>query len=145
MDFLALLESHLKSDLMLDLLEMWDAQVIYEYDRTHENMPDEYWASIHGEGVCFRFNDQQILDCIFLHLTDTDGFSPIDLSSTDIPHFGSLTDVAGYAKKKGLGVSSGQGELFGELRDWIKLECKGHSIHYEFRDNELALVTLTAA
>ncbi|MCM2373728.1 hypothetical protein [Aporhodopirellula aestuarii] len=143
MEFLPLLKSHLKSDVMLDLLETWDAQVVYEYDRTHENMPDEYWASIHGEGVCFKFNEDQILDCIFLHLTDTDGFTPIDLSSTDIPQFESLADAAAYANKSKLRVSSGQGELFGQLRDWIRLEYDDHWIHYEFRDGNLGLVTLT--
>ena len=141
MDFLPLLNSHLKSDVMLVLLETWDAQVVYEYDRTHENLPDEYWASIHCEGVCFKFNQQQILVCIFLHLTDTDGFTPIDLS--DILHFGSLADAFSYADESKLRVSSGQGELFGRLRDWIRLEYDGYWIHYEFRGDDLTLVTLT--
>ena len=46
MDLLPLLRSHLKSDVMRDHLETWDAQVVYEYDRTHEDIPGEYWASI---------------------------------------------------------------------------------------------------
>jgi hypothetical protein len=144
MDFLPLLKSHLKSDEMLDLLETLDAQVVYEYDRTHENMPDEYWASIHGEGVCFKFDEEQILNCIFLHLTDTDGFTPINLSTTDIPQFGSLADAVSYADTNKLRVSSGQGELFGQLRDWIRIEYDDYWIHYEFRGDELGLVTLTS-
>ncbi len=144
MDFLPLLKSHLKSDVMLDLLETWDGQVVYEYDRTHENMPDEYWASLHSEGVCFKFNEQQMLTCIFLHLTDADGFAAIELSSTDIPYFPSIVDASSYANENELRVSSGQGELFGQLCNWIRLEYDDYSIHYEFRDDVLGLVTLTA-
>lgn len=143
MDFLPLLKLHLKSDVMRDLLEAWDAQVVYEYDRTHENIPDEYWASIHSEGVCFKFNEHQLLNCIFLYPTETEGFTPIDLSLTDIPHISSLDAAASYTDKNTLGVSSGQSELFGQLRDWIRLEYEHHWIHYEFRDNVLGLVTLT--
>ncbi len=143
MNFLPLLKAHLKSDVMLDLLETWDAQVVYEYDRTHENRPDEYWASIHSEGVSLKFNEQQVLVCIFLYLTDTDGFAPIDLASTDIPQFPSVADAASYADKNQLRVSTGQGELFGQLREWIRIEYDDYWIHYEFRDGDLGLVTLT--
>ena len=74
MNLLPLLKSHLKSDVMLDLLNTWDAQVVYEYDRTYENIPDEYWASIHREGVCFNFNDKPPLNIL------SDYVSPASLS-----------------------------------------------------------------
>ena len=60
----------------------------------------------------------------------------------DIPQFGSLADAAAYADKNKLHVSSGQGELFGQLRDWIRLEYDDYWIHYEFRGDNLGLVTL---
>ena len=143
MDFLPLLKTQLKSHDMNDLLESWNAQVIYAYDRNNENMPDEFWASIYNEGVCFRFNENQILETIFLYVTKTDGFTPIDLSETDISRFDSIADAMTYAKTIGTQLATGQGELFGQMRSWIRLEYNAYSIHYEFREDVLALVTLT--
>ena len=54
-----------------------------------------------------------------------------------------MADAAAYADKNKLVVSSGQGELFGQLRDWIRLEYDDYWIHYEFRGDLLRLVTLT--
>lgn len=144
MDFLPLLKTQLKSDNMDELLESWNVQVIYAYDRNNENMPDEFWASIYDAGVCFRFNANQILETIFLYLTKTDGFTPIDLSETDISRFDSIADAMSYAKTIGTQFATGQGELFGHTRSWIRFEYNTYSIHYEFREEVLALVTLAA-
>jgi hypothetical protein len=39
MQYLPLLGKHLKDDDVVEVLEWADAEVVYDFDRTHENMP----------------------------------------------------------------------------------------------------------
>lgn len=144
MNYLSLLGKHLKSDEMLDLLETHDMEVIYAFDRTHENLPDEYWARCPQLGIQLAFDADQVLKSVFIHLVAGDGFAPADLADSDVLRFASKRDVASYAQQKGIAIVEGRGELFGRETDWIRLEHEGHSIHYEYRSGKLALVTLTA-
>lgn len=143
MKFLPLLGQSLKGDALLDLFETHDVQVVYEYDRTHENMPDEYWAKAESLGAQFVFDENQVLKFIYLHLTDTDGFEPVDLSDSDIQEFGSKGEVGDFAARMKIETAEGKASLFGTDRDWIRLEYSSHSIHYEFRPDVLCLVTIT--
>ena len=145
MDFIPLLNLGLKSDPILELLELWDCEVVYDFDRNHENIPDKYWARAEEEGVLFRFDEDQQLRCIFLHVTTKDGFSSIDLTSTDIHEFETIEKVRSYASQNNISISNGHTTLFGQPRDWARLEFDDHWVHYEFRDGVLAVVTLTAA
>ncbi len=145
MRFLPLLGKPLKSDEIADLLELWDADVIYDFDRTHENIPDEYWAGLRELGVQLLFDDSQRLKVIFLYTLEGDGFSPVDLSDSDIQTFRSPAEVAAYAARAGIATSEGQASLLGPISDWIKLEWSTHSVHYEFRGGELCLVTVAEA
>ena len=53
MKHLDLLETELKSEFLCDLFEAYDVQVVYEYDRTNENLPDEYHAEVSDLGLQF--------------------------------------------------------------------------------------------
>ena len=143
MQFLPLLNTSLKSDGMLQILELWDCDVTYAFDRNHENTPDQYWATAEAEGVQFRFDDQQILKTVFLYVSESDRFSAIDLSATDIPAFNSIADIRAYVAGNQIKKSEGQAEFLGDSRDWIRLESDTHHIHYEFRDGTLSLVTIS--
>jgi len=143
MKYFPLLGKPLKSDELLDLFETHDVEVVYEYDRTHENLPDEYWGKCKDLGVQFVFDELQFLKFIYIHLTDADGFDPADLSASDIEVFASKLDARSHAQKKGVPVVEGRATFLGAERDWIRLEFSKHSIHYEFRAGILALVTVT--
>lgn len=144
MNFLPLLRKPLKSDEIIDMLEHWDVDVIYSFDRDHENLPDEYYAPIPQEGFQLVFDDKQWLRTVFVHLISTDGFQPADLSDSDLEVFPSKTDVAAHATTHSIRISEGRAELFGVERDWIRLDFDDHSIHYEFRHGQLGMITISA-
>lgn len=144
MNFVSLLGSELKSDSIIELLELWESEVVYDFDRLHENTPDKYWVSAESEGVQFRFDENQILVRIFLYVLDWEGFSSIDLNATDVPAMKSPGEAFSYANQYAVGVSNGEGELFGVVREWVRLEWNEYSIHYEFREGVLSLVTLSS-
>ena len=144
MKFIPMLRQHLKSAEMLDLLETYDMEVIYEFDRTHENMPDEYWTKCLELGLQLVFDADQNLKTIFVNLTDADGFTPTDLADTDVLRFSLKKDAASYALQEGVATSEGRAEFLGVERDWIRLEYEGYSIHYEYRQGSLALVTVAS-
>ena len=133
----------LKSDPIVDLLELHDTRVVYEFDRTRENMPDQYWAACGDQGVELLFDERQSLCSIFLHVHPNECFARVDLSGSDIRSFASLDEIAAYSIDRSVPTSRGSAELLGTRRDWIRLEYAGHWEHYEFRAGELSLITLT--
>ncbi len=50
MKFLPLLGKLLKDDEVVAVLEQADMEVIYDFDRLHENTPDKYWAESKKHG-----------------------------------------------------------------------------------------------
>ena len=80
MKYIDLLGKQLKSDDVIDVLESDDLDVIYSFDRLHENQPDVYWVASKAEGVQMRFNEDQALDTLFFYIQPDEGFSPCDLT-----------------------------------------------------------------
>lgn len=144
MQYLPLLRTNIKSDAIVDLLEAYDLEVTYAFDRTRENLPDEYWSKCIELGLEFCFNANQNLQSMFIHLTGTDGFTPANLTDSDIIYFKSKHSAESFAIENGIATRTGGGRFLGEERDWIMLEFHGYSVHYEFRRGLLALVTITA-
>ena len=143
MQIAPLLNANLKGQSLVELLELWDCDVVYDYDRLHENTPDAYWAALHELGVHFKFDERQVVSTIFLYVRGDDNFSPFDLSSSDIEQFESIAAVETFAQHNKLRSNTGTAEFLGETRDWIKLNLDGYSTHYEFRGGTLSLVTLS--
>ena len=53
------LGQHLKSDDVLEVLDAFQIEnVVYDFDRLHENTADKYWASAKQAGFQFRFNSE---------------------------------------------------------------------------------------
>ncbi len=126
----------------MDLLETWDVDVIYEFDRTHENMPDLYWAAIKEKGIQLRFNQDQILDVIFVYLKEKEGFCIADPDFAGIQRFESYNEVNKKALNEGVEVTTGEADFFGEKTKWIRLEYPSHSVHYSFDPEKPDKVTL---
>jgi hypothetical protein len=133
----------LKDDEVIEILEGLDMEVIYEFDRLHENLPDIYWATSKPKGFQFRFDDSQRLEVVFLHMTPGDGFAAVSQHDCDVPFFGSRQDVEAFGKTQHLQVTKGSADFLGVSREWVRLGFASHSIHYEFRAGSLALVSIS--
>jgi len=143
MTFLPLLGKMLKDDEVIEILEGLDMDVIYDFDRLHENTPDIYWATSKPEGFQFRFDDSQRLEVVFLHITPGDGFAAVSQHDCDIPFFASKQDVEAFGEAQHLQVARGSADFVGFSREWVRLGFATHSIHYEFHAGGLALVTIS--
>jgi len=136
-----LLRMPLKSDFFNDLFETYDFSVSYEYDRTHENMPDEYHAEFPGLGLRFVFNASQCLKTLFVKPIPIDSFNPLAPLGDVIEIFAAKADAINFASTQEIKISEGQAEFLGESRDWIRFEYHEYSVHYEFVNSELRLIT----
>jgi hypothetical protein len=139
--FLSLLGKQLKDDDVLDVLESRDIEVIYDFDRLHENTPDKYWATSQKDGFSFRFDENQVLQTIFLYAAPHEGFTPV-ARDCDVLFFSTVQEVERHGQERNLRVFRGKADFLGQHRVWVRLEHQGHSAHYQFI-NQLMLVTLT--
>jgi hypothetical protein len=143
MKFLSLLGKRLKDDEVIEVLDYAEMEVVYEFDRSHENTPDEYRTESKKDGFQLVFDADQILDVIFLYAAPVDGFTPVTRSDCDISFFATTEEVELYGVEQKLHTTKGKADFLGARRDWVRLEYDGYSVHYEFRDAGLTLVTLT--
>ncbi len=129
---------------MLEFLEDYDVTVNYDFDRTHENMPDVYWGESKEEGVLLRFDENQVLGTIFLYLESKEEFHPIAYSNIeDIQLFGNGAEVEAYCSTIGAKLKKGRGSVGGGLQTtWARIDGEATSIHYEFVENRLSRVTI---
>lgn len=144
MHFLPLLGKHLKDDDMLEFLEEHEVVVVYDFDRTHENIPDQYWAASKKDGFQFRFSADQKLDVIFLYIAPVRGFSAIDCAHLDVPMFTSVAEIEAHCATKRLRFLKGQmrDSVLGDS-DWARIDVDTHSVHFDFRGGKLTILTVS--
>lgn len=143
MKFLPLLGKQLKDDAVIAVLEGSKMEVVYDFDRVHENQPDKYWAAAKERGFRLGFDASQSLDVIFFYVAALEGFVPVDQKDCDIPFFSSVGDVVSHGTRGQVRTAQGKSGLFGVHTEWVRLEYERHTLHYEFRDGNLSLVTLS--
>jgi hypothetical protein len=134
----------LKDDAVIEVLEIGDIEVVYDFDRLHENQPDKYWATAEEAGFQFGFDAEQVLHVIFLYATPIDGFSEIDREDCDVPFFSGFSEVESYASQKGVRTESGKGSFLGVDREWMRLHFPKYSLHYEYSVGNLRMVTISS-
>jgi hypothetical protein len=137
MRILSLLGKELKDDEIMELLEKYDTDVIYSFDRFHEGEPDVYWASIKEVGVQFCFNEHQLLVTIFCYIIARDGFSPVVPEIIGAPIFSSFELAEKNFQLDGIEYKKSE-----EPGLWIKNLGVNHDTHYEFKNGNLSMVTL---
>jgi hypothetical protein len=142
MKLLPLLGKSLKDEDVIDILEAMKLEVIYDFDRSHEGLPDNYWASAHENGMQFRFDEAQNLATIFLYIVPEDGFAGCAQNYTDIPVFSSEAEVQVFGESHRLEIKTGRADFFGRVSDWVRLGFGAYFLHYEFRSGSLAIVTV---
>jgi hypothetical protein len=141
MKYLDLIEIQLKDDFLLDLFETYDVEVVYEYDRTHENIPDQYRAEIPDLGLQFVFDEGLRFRTLFIQQVEVTTWNPFD-DDERLRRFGSKADAQRYATENGEQTTEGRAELMGEEKDWIRFEYGTYSIHYEFVKSMLSMITI---
>jgi hypothetical protein len=144
MNFTALLGKALKSDEVIDVLECFDMSVTYDFDRSHENIDDLYWAASKDAGFQFRFNKDQVLDVVFVYLVPREGFGAIDRSLLDVQVFETFEEAESYSVegKTPYKASPGEPDAKG-YRWWIKLDHGRYTAHYQFKEGRVTMLTLS--
>jgi len=141
-----LLGQRLKDDDVVEFLESYEMQVIYEFDRLHENSPDRYTSDCISAGFQLQFNEQQVLGSIFCYVVPTDGFAPVDPALVGVPLYHSLAAAESDARKAGVKVTRKDGvEFMGRVTSWIRFERQEHWWHFEYSKGALAMGHTDAA
>jgi len=133
---------NLKDDDVIDLLEHHDMEVIYVFDRLHEDSPDEYTSSAHDGGFELRFDNGQVLTTIFCYTEERDGFSPVDPDVVGAPFFASPAEARAASEKEGANCKhKNDVEFLGRRLSWVSFETVGHKMHYQYSENGLSMIT----
>jgi hypothetical protein len=138
MQLASYLGKHLKSDFVIEVLEHFDMDVIYDFDRLHENAADSYSSPAESAGFEFRFDERQVLSVIWCYIRPRSGFSAINTDVIGAPCFHDFAEAKAQATSAGIKTSQSKGDSA-----WIRFEHDGLWIHYEYSGGKLALVTLT--
>lgn len=145
MEYLELLGSSLKCEVLLDLFETYDVDVVYCYDRTHEDMEDEYRAEIDEMGLEFIFDSSQRLKTLFMKKVDHNGFNPFCGSDPRGVPFNTGLEAVEWASVRSINATNQEARVdptFGEIAEWVKLNFETFSMHYEFNGDSVEVVTL---
>ncbi|MGY5798064.1 hypothetical protein [Rheinheimera faecalis] len=145
MQFTNLLGKQLKDDEVIEILERYDIDVIYNFDRTHEGMEDVYWAASKENGFQFRFNESQKLDVIFLYMVACEGFTPISREEVGVPIYESFIEAKSGFETNNLDYikSPSEDPENAWYQRWIKVSEGAYNRHYEFKDGKLRMITLS--
>ncbi len=115
----------------MDILEIFDVEVIYDCDRLHENMPDAYWAHFKKQGFLLNFDAEQKLSTIFLYLEYLEGFTPIAIDQLeDIQVFRDVEEVKSHATLHGFVFKQGEPrDEASTARSWARFDSSTTAIH----------------
>jgi hypothetical protein len=145
MNYIDILGESLKNAFLIDLFEIYDVDVIYEYDRTYENIEDEYRAEIPEMGLGFIFDSSQRLTTLFMKIVEHSGYNPFEGDDPRKVSFSSAPGAMRYAKEKSIDAVHQEAKtdsFFGDVPEWVKFNFQSYSIHYQFSDYGVHLVTL---
>jgi hypothetical protein len=140
MKLVSFLGKRLKEDDVLELLEFHDIQVIYDFDRTHENMPDKYWAPCREQGFQLAFNEDQVLNVVFCYIEPSEGFSPIDPETIGVSLFVTFDEAERHCRDNSLKYRVSGANSPGW---WLRIEGETFWTHYQFSDGHIFRVTVT--
>ena len=132
----------LKSSEIIDLLDDWEMEVTYDFDRCFENMPDTYWSASKENGILLRFDENQELSTIYAYQKETDGYTPVDSNFVGAKLFENIEEVRAFGEENEIPFTEGGGSFLGNDIQWIKLNEGTHLTHYEFRPHELNVITI---
>ena len=138
MNLSSLLRKKLKDDDILEILEFFEIEVVYDFDRLHENLEDKYWAPAKSVGFQLCFNEGQVLKNIFCYIVANEGFSPISNDMIGVPVYKTYEAAEQACKTAGVKYSASP-----RVGWWIRIEAANLWSHYQFKDGALVLLTLS--
>jgi hypothetical protein len=141
MNLSKLLGKRLRDDEVLDVFEACQIQdVIYDFDRWHENLPDKYWAQAKAFGFQLGFNHVQVLNVVFCYIIPEEGFSAVDPGIVGVPIHDTFDDAERACKLNRSRYSISPAK---QLKLWLRVEEAGAWAHYQFVDGHVIRVTLS--
>ena len=142
MNLSKLLGRKLKDDDMIDVFESFGIEnVVYDFDRLHENQPDVYWAGAEREGFLLRFNEQQICDVVYCYIQASEGFTPIDPSIAGVEIFSAYDEAEQACQRTGLSYTVAGPSM---PKEWLRVDSGPFNVHYQFKDGTLFRITLSS-
>jgi hypothetical protein len=143
MNFLSLIGKQPKDDDVIEVLDDFDMTVEYDFDRSHENMPDKYWGCSKQRGLQFTFDENQVLQTIFIYRSGIEGYTPFSGQDGGISFFATIKEAEKWMHDAALAPQKGEPKEFqGIWREWIRAEKDGKFISYEFRRDGPSMITL---
>ena len=130
MDFMIDVGMLLKSDEVVDFLELYDLPVQYHFDRLHEGESDSYTVESEDLSLELRFDADQRCITIFVR----DPAAALAQGLVSFPNLQSPAEIEAYAKENALTLSRGG--------SWLRCDGVARCVHYEFADDELKMVTV---
>ncbi len=140
MNLVPLVGLSLKDPQIIEILEHYDVDVIYDFDRLVENQPDVYWARLYSQGLLFRFDASQRLDTIFVYVRSTNEYAAHSYKELDFEIFRNLAEARKFAESKHLKYAIGSGAV--GVPEWIRIARPTCYVHYQFGPEGLSLVTI---
>lgn len=141
MNLSSLLGLKLKDDEVLEILEGFEiADVVYGFDRTHENIDDVYWAPAKASGFQFRFNKDQILDTVFCYIVADEGFSPISPDIIGATIYRTFDEAEADCRANGLSYTVSDPKW---PKKWLRIDAPELRTHYQFKNGVLFRITLS--
>jgi len=123
----------LKSDEVIDFLEVYDLAVQYHFDRLHESESDSYTVASEDLALELRFDADQRCTVMFIR----DPAAALARELVAFPLLKSPAEVEAYAKANALTLRRGP--------SWLRCDGAARALHYEFAGDQLKMVTVMSA
>jgi hypothetical protein len=123
----------LKSDEMIDFLELHDLSVEYHFDRLHEGQSDSYSVESEELPIELRFDAEQRCTTIFVR----DPAAALTTGIVSFPNLRSPKEVEEYARSNRLALRRGP--------SWLRCDGPVLCHHYEFAADRLTRVTIMSS
>ena len=123
----------LKSDEVIELLDLYDLPVQYHFDRLHEGESDSYTVESKELSLELRFDADQRCTTIFIR----DPALALSQGLVSFPNLQSPADIEGYAKANHLTLRRGS--------SWLRCDGTASCLHFEFDGEELKMVTIMSS
>ena len=144
MNLVELIGARLKSAPIVELLEQHDLEVVYEFDRLHENTSDAYSVSAPDQGFELRFDENQRLEAVFIYPSPRDGFAAIQPSEIGVATYATVEQAQAALEVSATNGVSARDVKGHTATSWVRADFGAYTVHHEYRDGVLALVTIAA-
>lgn len=120
----------LKSDEIIEFLELYDLSVEYHFDRLYEGQSDSYTVESEEPPLTLEFDADQRCTTIFVR----NPTAVVGKGLVSLPDLRSPREIEEHAKADGLVLQRGP--------SWLRCDGPFRCLHYEFAGDKLSMVTI---